>query len=160
MGEWGRGGVKAWLYLEVFGGAAAELVSRLGVVGAAVFARRVAVLGAVHVQRLADHLWGSSPGAGQSAGPSLVFGLGAHAVEQNPGKGAVVLSGREGGRVVGVVMVAVAALDGGAEVARGGSLCGRRAPVVGLVSLKALGGPVLRSQVQAGGLHPQDAATV
>lgn len=33
------GGIKAWLYLEVFGGAAAELVSRLGVVGAALFAR-------------------------------------------------------------------------------------------------------------------------
>lgn len=138
-----------WLYLEVFGGTAAELVSRLRVVGSPLFARRVAVLSAVHVQWLPEHLWGSSSGARQSAGPSLVFGMWSHAMEQNPGKGAVMVSGRKGVWVVeglvGVVVVAVTALDGGAVVVRGGSLCGWRVPVVGLVPLRALRGLVLRS---------------
>lgn len=75
--------------------------------------------GAVHVQRGSDQLWGSGPGAGESAGPPFVVWLGASTVDQDISQSPLVVSGGVGG----VMVVAVPALNRGTEVTRGSCLC-------------------------------------
>lgn len=70
-----------------------------------------------------------------------MVGLGAYTMDKDFSQSSVVLGGRAGGGMV----VAVPALNGGTEVPRRGSLCGWRAPIVGLMSVKVLSGPVLES---------------
>lgn len=114
------------------------------------------MVGTVHVQRGSDQLRGSSSGAGESAGPSFVVGLGASTVDQDFGQSPVMVGGGAGG----VMVVAVPALNRGTEVARGSCLCGWRAPIVGLTSVKVLSGLVLRSQLQTGWLYPEYTPTL
>lgn len=73
----------------------------------------------VHVQRCPHYLWRPGPGSGQCAGSSFVRGLVAAAVNEDIRQRFVVVCGSGGGMVV---VVAVFALTGGAEVAREGSL--------------------------------------
>lgn len=141
----------------MFGGAAAQLVSRLRVVGAPLFARRVTVSGAVHVQRRSGQVRGSSSGARQSAGPPFGVLLGSSALDEDFGQSSLVVGGAAGG----VVVVAVPAMNGGTVVVPGrGSLCGGRAPVFGLVSVEVLGGPFMQSQIQTGWLYPDGGPTL
>ena len=137
----------------MFGGAAAQLVSRLRVVGAPLLAGGVAVLGAVHVQRGPVQVRGTSSAAWQRAGGASSRSGQRGSGEQDVGQSSVVVGGRARG--VGVVVVTVPALTWRAEVSGGGGLCRRGAPVIGLTSAEVLGGAVAQPQIQTGRLHPE-----
>lgn len=95
----------------MFGGAAAQFVSRFRVVGASLGALtgRVAVLGAVHVQGCSGQLWGSSSGVGQRVRAAATL-------DEDFGHSSVGVSGA----AWTVVVPSVPVLAGGSEVSRGG----------------------------------------
>lgn len=81
--------------------------------------------------------------------------LEASTVDKDVSQRSVVVGGSGGGGMV----VTVPALTGGTEVPRRGRLCGGRPPVVGLMFVEVLGGPV-ESQLQIGWLYPECTPTL
>lgn len=105
-------------------------------------------MGAVHVQRGSNHIWGSGSSAGE--GPDSGSRLESASVDEDFSQSSVMV----GGGVGGMMVVTVPPLNRGAEMSRRGRLRRRGAARVGLASVEVLGGNTV-SQLQAGRLHPQ-----